>query len=93
MKVVGAGQLVDFGKKHQQAKTALATFRGTLEACAAKNFVELKSTFRSVDYVKPYCVFDVGGNNYRVVVLITFAVGVATIQKVMTHAEYDRWKP
>jgi mRNA interferase HigB len=93
VKVLGADRLVDFGRKHPQARSAITTFRATLEACAAKNIVELKQTFRSVDYVRPYFVFDVGGNNYRIVVLITFTVGVATVQKAMTHAEYDAWKP
>jgi mRNA interferase HigB len=93
VKVSGADKLADFGRKHPQARSALNTFRATLEACAAKNIVELKQTFRSVDYVRPYFVFDVGGNNYRIVVLITFTVGVAVVQKAMTHAEYDGWKP
>ncbi len=39
----------------------------------------------------PYTVFDVGGNNYRMVVIIRYKFNKVFVQQVMTHSEYDRW--
>jgi mRNA interferase HigB len=44
-----------------------------------------------VDYVPPYTVFDVAGNNFRVVVLVRYRDGKMFVRWVMTHREYDDW--
>jgi len=33
------------------------------------DFSHVREIFNSADYVPPYTVFDVGGNNYRLVVI------------------------
>src|SRR5437773_1894123 len=39
-------------------------------------------------------VFDVGGNNYRLIVTIAYKAQAVTVLEVMTHAEYSKhlWK-
>lgn len=37
-------------------------------------------------------VFNIKGNNYRTVVMITFFAGVAAIRFIGTHKEYDKIK-
>jgi mRNA interferase HigB len=37
-------------------------------------------------------VFNIGGNNYRLLVLAVFAEGIVAIDRVGTHAQYDKWK-
>ena len=39
----------------------------------------------------PYSVFNVGGNNYRLVVIVRYRFNKVFVQKVMTHREYDDW--
>lgn len=38
-----------------------------MNACHAKNFNDLKIFFNSVDFAHGYTVFDIGGNNYRLI--------------------------
>lgn len=53
----------------------------------------MKNHFRSADILSGNrIVFNIGGNNYRLVVLARYRNGILLIQKVGTHAEYDRWK-
>ena len=55
------------------------------------NFSELKKVFNSVDYVgNDRYVFNVMGNNYRLVVMIHFGIRTAYILFVGTHKEYDK---
>ena len=55
------------------------------------NHADLKQMFPSADYVKNgRYVFNIGGNNYRVVAVVIFIGGVMNIRFVCTHAEYDK---
>ena len=57
-----------------------------------KHFNELKQTYRSADYVKPFTVFNISGNKYRLISLISYAAATVRVQTVLTHAEYDKGK-
>lgn len=47
--------------------------------------------FASTDYVAPYTIFDIGGNNYRLVTVIHYNTGKVFIRWVLTHRQYDQW--
>lgn len=55
------------------------------------DFAGLRRSFGSADYVPPYTVFDVDGNNYRVVVVVRYRDGKMFVRWVVTHREYDNW--
>ena len=65
-----------------------------MESNNFKHFVELKKTFGSADQVKPYTVFDISGNKYRLIALVDYALQSVSIESVLTHAEYGqgRWR-
>jgi len=84
--------LLDFVKKHPAAKVKVLPWLKVMEACNAQNLSELKQTFNSADYVpKTYTVFNVGGNNYRIVAQVFYGTQQVNVQFVGTHAEYDKW--
>lgn len=81
-----------FVLKHADARVPCAEWIEKVEAAQWTNLVDLKKTFNSVDYVKGLVVFNVGGNNFRVVAEVVYAEQIVRIAKVGTHAEYDGWK-
>jgi mRNA interferase HigB len=92
MRITAKRALVDFWAKHPEAKDKLLAWYKILESCAAKNFTELKQVFPSADYVpEKYTIFDVGGNDYRIITVIHFNTQRVYIRLVATHTEYDRW--
>jgi len=54
--------------------------------------VPLSASCRLID--EKYVVFNVGGNKYRLIAIVSYPKGKVYIQHVLTHKEYDRgaWK-
>ena len=56
-----------------------------------RNLSEIKEDFPATDYVgNQHYVFNIKGNNYRLVVVVKFSIGRVFIRFVGTHAEYDK---
>lgn len=81
-----------FAAKHADSRVPFAEWLEKVEAAQWTNLVDLKRTFNSADYVKGLVVFNVGGNNFRVVAEVVYTEQIVRIAKVGTHAEYDGWK-
>lgn len=62
-----------------------------VEAPVFDDFNDLRRTFGTADHVAPYTVFNVGGNNYRLIAVIHYDARRIYIRGVMTHADYNRW--
>jgi mRNA interferase HigB len=86
--------LQKFAKKHARSRSSLETwYQNTLEA-RWRNFDDVRTTFRSADIYGDCVIFDIAGNNYRLIALIRYDLEQVNIETVLTHAEYDRdkWK-
>ena len=83
--------LDDFVQSNAQAAKPLNKWIETVQAATWKSHAELKQTFPSADYVRNgRYVFNIGGNNYRLVAVVIFIGGVLNIRFIGTHSEYDR---
>lgn len=92
MWTISKTRLVSFYQKHPEAKEKLEAWYRACKACQAANFSELKQTFNTADYVpEKYTIFDVGGNDYRIVAVIHYNTQKVYIREVFTHAQYDKW--
>lgn len=91
MRIFNKDYLEDFAKKHADSKTALNRWIQSIEEAKWENHAELKQMFPSADYVgNSRYVFNIRGNNYRLVVAIVFIAGIISIRFIGTHADYDR---
>jgi mRNA interferase HigB len=63
-------------------------------AVAWQSWGEVKADFGSASLVGSCVVFNIGGNNYRLVTRVLYPSQKVFILKVMPHKEYDRdeWK-
>ena len=91
MHVISLKMLRTFWQKQPEAENVLREWHSVVENAEFKDFNHVREFFNSADYVPPFTEFDVGGNNYRVVVLVRYRFKKVFIQKVMTHREYDNW--
>lgn len=85
-------RLREFAGRFADARAALAAWAKAMEAGRFRHLVELRQAFRSADYVKPYVIFNIAGNKYRLAALINYGLEIASVERVMAHAEYNQGK-
>lgn len=54
--------------------------------------MEVRQDFRHADPVGPLTVFNIGGNDFRLLTQVVYRIGVIYIKGVVTHSEYDKLK-
>lgn len=91
MHIISLKMLRDFWKKHPEAEQPLRNWHTIVENLRFTDLADLKRSFGSADYVPPYTVFNVAGNNFRVIALVRYRDGKVFVRWVMTHREYDAW--
>jgi mRNA interferase HigB len=91
MVIISKAILNEFSKKHPAAETALLKWYDETKAADWNDFSDLKRTFNTVDVVaNDRYIFDIKGNQYRLVALIIFRVRTLFILFIGTHKEYDK---
>ncbi|MFT2722380.1 type II toxin-antitoxin system HigB family toxin [Deinococcus sp. A31D244] len=96
MNVTNKPVLQQYAAQHPQAQAVFGTFLTKLEHCTARDFQQLVETFPRCDRVPnrngpAYYIFNVGGNNHRVVAHVQFGDQVIIIRHAFSHAQYDDW--
>ena len=93
IRIIARSTLVAYYTKNPQSKIALEDWYNKTKEAKWECFADIKKTFNSVDSVgnKRY-VFNIKGNDYRLIVLIKFMVSHVLIRFVGTHKEYDKIK-
>ena len=97
MRVIARGTLNGFVRNRVDAKFQ-KTVKAQLDAWYAevtkaewKSPAELKSQYRSASIVSAErVVFNIKGNDYRLVVAINYAFQIVLIKWLGTHREYDK---
>ena len=93
MRIIAKKALVLFYTEHADAKTALEEWSEKATEAEWENFAEVRQTFNSADLVgNNRIVFNIRGNQYRLVVLVLFRVKMVYIRFIGTHKDYDRIK-
>ena len=93
MRLISNKVLREFSDIHPEAEPPLQGWRRVIERGQFANFAELKRSFHAVDKVGDYFVFNLGGNNFRLIAAIHFNTQILYVRAVLTHAEYDDWRP
>ena len=93
MNIVAKKTLVDYYNEHPQAKDAIEAWYTKTRRSQWTCFADVKATFNSVDNVgNQHYVFNIKGNDFRLIVVIQFKHGYVFIRFIGTHAEYDKIK-
>jgi mRNA interferase HigB len=90
--------LLEEEKLHSGIGTALDAWYRTAKSAKWKSLPDVRQTYPSADDVpveeKVFTVFNIAGNNFRLIVGINYETQRIFIEDVLTHPEYDKgnWK-
>lgn len=92
--VVTKRRLQEFWTRHPRAKGPLEAWYRIVRDALWDGPHDVRAQFNSADFVADNrVIFDVGGNNYRVVVRISYRFKQVLVKFVGTHADYDDIDP
>ena len=91
MRIFTEQALKEYAEAHPDVKVALQEWTTVVKNSKWTCFADVKRTFNSVDNVgNQHYVFNIRGNNYRLVVMIKFTIQFVYVRFIGTHAEYDK---
>ncbi|MDT0649199.1 type II toxin-antitoxin system HigB family toxin [Autumnicola edwardsiae] len=93
MRVVTYKRIKEFLEIHPDAESPLKFWYHTVTAKNWDNINDLRQDFNSVDYVGNHrFVFNIKGNDYRLIAVISFNAKKVYIRFLGTHGKYDKIK-
>lgn len=91
MRVIAKRTLVQFYENHADAETPLLAWHDFVLKSEWKTPQDIKNDFATASFVgNNRMVFNIGGNNYRLVVEIAYQIGVVWVKFIGTHSDYDK---
>ncbi len=91
MRVISRRALRDFWESHADAEQPLRAWFREAKAADWKTPAEVKNRYPSASVLaKDRLVFNIKGNEYRLIVAARYDLGILFIRFVGTHGEYDQ---
>ena len=91
MRIIARSTLRSFWEKYRDAETPLKTWFGEVKKAEWKNFNQLKAQFGNASIAgNDRVIFNIKGNDYRLVVVIDYEKQILWIRFVGSHKEYDK---
>ena len=99
MRIVAEGTIRQWAGEHARAAASLRQWVKVVRPVLWGSFAEMRRTFPSADLVavksgRKVVVFNLGGNEFRLVCAVHFNTGMVFALRLLPHAEYSKntWK-
>ena len=93
MKIIGKRDIWKYMTRHANAATPLKCWVQKAEQSDWRASAAIKADFASASFLSGNrVVFNIGGNNFRLVVIAVYVQGLLVVDWIGTHAEYDKRK-
>jgi mRNA interferase HigB len=91
MRVIAISTLRAFWGKQADAQTTLKAWYALASRSEWKSPSDIKAAYRNASFTaNNRVVFNIKGNDYRLVVLVRYDKGLLFVKFVGTHAQYDK---
>lgn len=91
MRVIAKRTLREFWEKHADCEEQLKSWYHEADSAFWQSPNEIKRDYPSASILADNrVVFNIKGNNYRLIVKINYEYGLVWIRFIGTHAEYDK---
>ncbi len=90
MRIIAKSTLRQFWEVHPKAKQPLLAWYAEAARAVWQTPTEVKTKYRNASIVgNNRVVFNIKGNDYRLVVHVRYDIGIIFVRFVGTHREYD----
>jgi mRNA interferase HigB len=91
VRIISRKKLKDFWKRHPQAENPLRAWYADAKQANWSSPAAIKNMYRNASVVSNNrVVFNIKGNDYRLVSAINYHYAIIYIRFVGTHVEYDK---
>ncbi len=91
MRIIALSTLRDFWRKHPASEVPLRNWHAEASRAIWTSPAEIKQAHRSASFVAgDRVVFNIKGNDYRLIVAVRYRSRIMYVRFVGTHAEYDQ---
>jgi mRNA interferase HigB len=92
VRLLGRTLLASFAAEHADSRDALRAWEQEVVAATWTDPHQLRQRYPTASLLGDgVVVFNIRGNRYRLVARVEYARQVVLVQRIGTHAEYDRW--
>ena len=94
MNTISRRKIRDFVALHPNSEPSLTSWCKIAIKAKWKSIVEVRQDYPHADLVGRLVVFNIAGNNVRLIAEIRYQSQSILIKNILTHAEYDkdRWR-
>lgn len=92
MHIISRKKLVEVGTRHADVIGPLDAWYRIAKKGVWKTLMETREVFPTADSVGKVTVFNIKGNEYRLIAEVFYSSQTILIRAVLTHAEYDKGK-
>lgn len=91
MRIIALSRIRLYQQQYPKAERQLALWAGCVAKASWSTPQDVKDSFRSASFLENNrVVFNICGNNYRLVVSIAYRLRIVYVKFFGTHAEYDK---
>jgi mRNA interferase HigB len=91
MRVIAISTLRAFWESHPDAETPLRSWYALASRAIWKSPADIKDAYRNASFTgNNRVVFNIKGNDYRLVVAVRYSQGLMFVRFIGTHRQYDR---
>ncbi len=91
MRIIALGTLRDFWQKHADAEVPLRSWYAAARRADWHSPADVKAAYGNASFVaNNRIIFNIKGNEYRLVAAVHYNRGMIFIRFIGTHREYDK---
>ena len=91
MRIIALGTLRGFWREHPDTEVPLRAWYAIARRAVWRRPAEIKVAYRSASFAaNNRVIFNIKGNDYRLVVAVHYNRGLMFVRFVGTHRDYDR---
>ncbi len=92
MNTISFRKIRELATLHPNSESSLSSWYKIARKSKCQNIVEVRQDYPHADLVGRFVVFNIAGNNFRLIAEIHFESQLVLIRHIVTHREYDKGK-